>query len=122
MSVTIPGIPIQISAAVLSMLALSMLVWQDLGLSDSCLGFEAFRHEKYADAARFFTAALKEAEKSGPNNHAVAVSLVNLALVYDRQHNYAGAEPILKRALAINQRPQCLDLQELSTNLKRAIT
>src|SRR2546425_452013 len=64
-------------------------------------GEQAYRQGRYSEAERSFQAALKEAEQFGPEDPRVARTLNNLALLYDAQHRYAEAEPLLQRALAI---------------------
>src|SRR4051812_1121180 len=48
--------------------------------------------------------ALEVAKKKGPDDPSVATSLNNLAVLYRRQGQYAAAEPLYKRALAINEK------------------
>ena len=43
-------------------------------------------------------------EKFGPEDSRLATSLNNLALVYQAQGKYAEAEPLFKRALAIQEK------------------
>ena len=43
-------------------------------------------------------------ENTGPDHLSVAVSLNNLAFLYDNQGKYAEAEPLYKRALAIDEK------------------
>ncbi len=60
-------------------------------------------HEKgnYAEAEKQFLAALREAEKFGPEDPRLAASLNDLALLYYTQGKNAEAEPLYQRALAI---------------------
>ena len=64
-------------------------------------GEEACQRAQYAEAEKQFLAALQEAEKFGPKDSRLATSLNNLALLYDAQGQYAQAEPLYRRALAI---------------------
>src|SRR5579875_1410816 len=66
---------------------------------------ELYRAGKYDRALVLARKALQVAEQSaGPNHPDVAASLNNLALVYEAQGDYAKAEPLFKRALAINEK------------------
>ncbi|MFX0197021.1 MAG: tetratricopeptide repeat protein [Candidatus Hodarchaeota archaeon] len=57
---------------------------------------------RYSEAAKVAEEALSVAEKTfGPDHPAVAVSLNNLALVYQTQGRYSDAEPLFKRLLKI---------------------
>ena len=67
-------------------------------------GFEAYQGGRYAEAEKYYLAALKEAEIFGPEDTRIATTLDNLALLYDTQGEYAEAEPLLKRSLKIYQK------------------
>ena len=67
-------------------------------------GIEAYEQGRYAEAEKLWLAALKEAEKFGPQAPRLATSLNNLALLYDTQGKYAEAEPLYKRALEIDEK------------------
>ena len=59
-------------------------------------------------------------ENTGPNHLSVAVSLNNLASLYDHQSKYAEAEPLFKRSLAINEKalgPEHPDVAPILHNL-----
>ena len=61
---------------------------------------------KYDQAVVVAKKALEVAEKSvGPEHPNVAKSLTNLAYLYNAQGQYAQAEPLFRRALAIQERP-----------------
>ena len=63
---------------------------------------ELYRTGKYDRAVVVAKKALEVAEENvGPNHPDVATSLNNLAELYDTQGQYAQAEPLYKRALAI---------------------
>ena len=64
-------------------------------------GLEAQRQGRYGEAEEHFSAALKEAENFGPEDHRLATSLSNLAELYRGQGKYAEAEPFYQRTLAI---------------------
>ena len=52
--------------------------------------------------SRFYKRSLAILEKElGPDHANVAISLNNLALLYDKQGRYTDAEPLYKRSLAI---------------------
>src|SRR5215813_1073756 len=66
-------------------------------------GQKARRDGHYAEAAKAFSAALAEAEKFGPDDHRLAVTLGNLGGVYWAQGKYAEAQPLFERAVAIDE-------------------
>ena len=72
--------------------------------SNNAAGVKAFQQGRYADAEKLFLAALKEAEGFGPDDPRLAMSLNNLAGLYDNQGKYAEAEPLYKRLLAIDEK------------------
>ena len=67
-------------------------------------GVAASQQGKYAEAEKYYLAALKEAEIFGPEDTRIATTLDNLALLYDTQGEYAEAEHLLKRSLKIYQK------------------
>ncbi len=67
-------------------------------------GSKAFQRGDYPEAERQFEPALKTAEGFGPQDPRLARSLNNLALLYYAQGDYAEAEPLYKRALAISEK------------------
>src|SRR5438552_18578913 len=54
------------------------------------VGEQAYREGRYSDAEKAFAAALKEAERLGPDNPRLATSLNNLAVLYKAQGRYRG--------------------------------
>ena len=64
-------------------------------------GAEAYQQGRYAEAEKQLTAALKEAEALVPAAPRLVTTLHNLAEVYRTQGKYPEAEPLHKRALAI---------------------
>ena len=64
-------------------------------------GVAASQQGKYAEAEKYYLAALKEAESFAPKDPRLAASLNNLATLYDTQGKYAEAEPLYQRSLAI---------------------
>ena len=66
-------------------------------------GDRAYQQGRYAEAERFFTSALERAERVGPQDPRVALSLGLLAAAYQAGGSYAPAEPLLQRALVIGE-------------------
>jgi tetratricopeptide (TPR) repeat protein len=71
---------------------------------------------KFAEAVPLAQQALAIAEKGLPPP-AVAQSLTNLALLYDRQARYADAESLYKRSLAINEKALGADHPDVAASL-----
>ena len=67
-------------------------------------GNQAKEQGQYAKALKLYTLGLEEAEKFGPTDPRLAASLNNLAGLYDTQGDYAKAEPLYKRSLAIDEK------------------
>jgi tetratricopeptide (TPR) repeat protein len=90
-------------------------------------GQKAYEQGDYPEARKMFSAALEEADKSGPNDPRVAISLAwltvlndililgpehpvtaaslnKLAVLYYAQGRYAQAEPLHRRSLAIREK------------------
>lgn len=64
--------------------------------------FKLYDQGRYSEAAHIAKKALKVAEDTFGEEHPnVAISLNNLAYLYDCQCNHAKSEPLYKRALAI---------------------
>ncbi|HLB80119.1 MAG TPA: tetratricopeptide repeat protein, partial [Dongiaceae bacterium] len=61
----------------------------------------AYRQGDLAEAERQFVAAAREAETFGPKDERLAISLDNLAQVYQVQGNYVAAESLYRRSLEI---------------------
>ncbi len=81
-------------------------------------GEEAYRQGRYAEAEQHLTAALKEAEDFGPEDPRLALSLNNLAVLYKTQGKYAQAEPLYKRAIAIDEKALRLDHPKVARTLE----
>ena len=64
----------------------------------------SYERGDYAQAEMAAQAALREAEKFGPEDPRMATSLKNLAAVYSSQGRDAEAEPLYTRALAIGEK------------------
>ena len=64
-------------------------------------GYQAYQQGRFSEAEHFLAAAVREAEKFGPQDPRLGASLYSLALLYQAQGKYAEAEPLYERALAI---------------------
>jgi len=83
-------------------------------------GGEALANGRYLAAEKLFSSAVMEAEKSGPKDARLAVSLNLLGAAYRSQRKYGEAEQALKRALTIwreNLGPNHYDVAVALTNL-----
>src|SRR5688572_11370747 len=69
-------------------------------------GTEAAERGNYDEAERNYLAAIREAEKLGPNNLYLSHSLSELGRVNYEQGKYAQAEALYKRALKIDEELQ----------------
>ena len=67
-------------------------------------GMDAYEQGRYSEAEKWWLAALEEAENFGPDDERLATSLNNLAAIYYSQGNYAEAEPLFKRSIAIREK------------------
>ena len=67
----------------------------------SAAGLEAFANGDVARAEHFLTAAVKDAERHGPNDFRVAITLNILAGYYRTLERYDEAESLDERALAV---------------------
>jgi tetratricopeptide (TPR) repeat protein len=63
----------------------------------------AYSEQHFAEAEKQYLAAVKEAEKFGPQDSRLITSLDSLASVYEAQRRYAEAEPLYRRTLAIQE-------------------
>jgi tetratricopeptide (TPR) repeat protein len=57
-------------------------------------------------------------KKKGPDHPDVAISLNDLALIYDSQGQYSKAEPLYKRSLTISEKALGPDHPEVATSLE----
>src|SRR5438552_1074770 len=64
-------------------------------------GHQAYQQGRFLEAEQFLAAAVREAERFGPQDPRLGASLYSLALLYQAQGKYAEAEPLYQRALAI---------------------
>lgn len=58
----------------------------------------------YPEAEKNWVAGLKEAEKFGPQDPRLGISLNNLAVLYEEQLKFSQAEPLCERAIAFDER------------------
>ena len=78
-----------------------------------------YREGQYDRAVIVAKQALDFAEKVGmPNHPNVAISLDNLALIYQLQGHYAQAEPLFKRSLAIREKALGPDHPDVALSLE----
>ena len=80
-------------------------------------GQEAYEQVRYDEAEKAWLLALQEAENFGPADPRLATSLDNLALLYHAQGNYAEAEPLYQRALAIWEKALGAEHPDVATSL-----
>jgi tetratricopeptide (TPR) repeat protein len=65
-------------------------------------GLYLYDHARYGEAEAFYKHSMLIRERElGPDDHEVAISLNNLAILYKEQGRYAEAEPLYQRALGI---------------------
>src|SRR5262245_19939042 len=64
-------------------------------------GSQAYQRGQFSEAEQFLAGAVAEAEKFGPQDPRLGVSLYRLALLYQAQAKYGEAEPVYQRALTI---------------------
>ena len=108
--------------------ATSGLVWLLLGTAcfapgatweaHSDAGLEAYQQGDYAEAEKQWMAAVRKAEAFEPQDPRLATSLNNLAELYHTQGQYAQAEPLYKRALAIYEKALGPDHPSVATSLE----
>ena len=80
---------------------------------------ELYRAGKYDRAVVVAKKALEVAQNNvGPDHPSVAVSLNNLALLYDTQGQYAQAEPLYQRSLAITEKALGSDHPDVAMRLE----
>ena len=80
-------------------------------------GAEAYQRVDLAEAEKQFSAALREAEKFGPEDPRRATSLNNLAGLYHSQGKYAEAESLYRWALAILEKALGPEHPQVATSL-----
>ena len=84
-------------------------------------GGKARREKRYAEAEKLYLAAVKEVEKFEPQEPHLtqtAMTLTLLAELYRKQSKYAEAEPLLQRAVAIQEKVLGPEHPKLGDSLK----
>jgi tetratricopeptide (TPR) repeat protein len=66
-------------------------------------GVKAYLQGHYAEAERYLQDAVKEAERFGPQDRRLGMSLHNLAVLYEAQGRYDEAQRLSWRVLAIDE-------------------
>jgi hypothetical protein len=66
-------------------------------------GVQAREEGRYAEAKRLLSAALAEAEAAGAPDERLVKSLIDLATLHLRLHEYAQAEPLVRRAAEVEE-------------------
>ncbi len=79
---------------------------------------EAYRQGHYGDAEKSIKAALKEAERFGPQDLQLGTTLNNLAELYRDQGKYAEAVPLYKRSLEITEKALGPEHPTVATSLE----
>jgi len=111
-----PIVKVSEGYALLQLLTETESRWQTQ--NDAAL--RALEQGQFREAEVSLLAAIREAEHFGSLDARLASSLNNLAEVYHAQKNYAAAEPLHKRALAIREKvlgPEHLDVSVSLNNL-----
>ncbi len=81
-------------------------------------GIEAYQQGNYPEAEKQLAAAVKEAERFGPQDPRLATSINNLAGLHLVQGKYAEAEPLFKRALTIGEKALGPEHPDVATALE----
>jgi len=87
--------------------------WEDLQRAAK----SAYRQGDYNGAVINMRAALEEAERFGPEDPRLTVTLNNLAVLYWAQGNYGAAEPLYMRSLTIREKALGPDHPDVATSL-----
>lgn len=91
-------------------------------------GVKAFEQGHYPAAARQFQAALTIAEAWKPDDSRLATSLMNLAIVYHTQGQYAQAAPLYQRTLTLQEQmfgahhPQLVPVLKAYADVQRRLS
>lgn len=106
-----------------SLLSLSTCVFDQDTLRDTLWdsyideGSKAYSEQDFVEAEKQYVAALKEAEKFGPQDSRLITSLDSLASVYEAQRKWVEAEPLHQRTLAIQENLLGLEHPDVADNL-----
>ncbi len=85
--------------------------------SHAAEGAKAFRRGDYASAEKAFSAAVKEAERIGPESTLLATNLNNLGALYKIQGKLSQAVPVFQRAIAIREKALGADHPQVANSL-----
>jgi tetratricopeptide (TPR) repeat protein len=78
------------------------------------------REKRYVEAEKQMLLGLAEAEKFGPEDRRLAVTLNELAALYHASLRFSEAEPVYRRALGVWEKfPDCLEEATALSNLAR---
>jgi len=80
-------------------------------------GSKAYSEQDFVEAEKQYVAALKEAEKFGPQDSRLITSLDSLASVYEAQQKWVEAEPLYQRTLALQENLLGLEHPDVADNL-----
>ena len=80
-------------------------------------GSKAYSEQDFAEAEKQYVAALKEAEKFGPQDARLINSLDSLASLYEAQGKWVEAEPLYQRTVAIQENLLGLEHPDVADNL-----
>jgi tetratricopeptide (TPR) repeat protein len=80
-------------------------------------GSKAYSEQDFEEAEKQYLAAIKEAEKFGPQDSRLITSLDSLASVYEAQRKWVEAEPLYQRTLALQENLLGLEHPEVADNL-----
>ena len=104
---------------------LSLLVWpascsgpETSWETSNAAGMEAFQEARYAEAEKWWLAALEAAENFGPDDQRLATNINNLAGLYHALGKYAQAEPLYQRSLAIREKALGSEHPSVATSLE----
>ena len=89
------------------------VLWKELDTD----GDKVYRNGNYSEAERLWLAALRVAERFGPEDGRLAISLGFLAELYQAQSRYSEAEPFQKRALSIEEKILGSEYPNVATSL-----
>lgn len=73
----------------------------------------------FPEAEKSWVAGLKEAEKFGPQDPRLSISLNNLAVLYEEQLKFSEAEPLCVRAIAFDEKALGPNHPDVATKQKR---
>jgi Tfp pilus assembly protein PilF len=110
------------------LLSVASVYAQDLNWETATnTGVKAFEQERYAEATQQFKTALLIAEDCMPDDPRLSTSLMNLAIVYSTQRQYAQAAPLYQRALVLQEQilgpehPQLVEVLQANIAVQRRL-